>query len=172
MGNFGETNTTDTAVIPQGTVINGNISMTGRLEMYGEVNGNIDSDDRVDICGNVTGNIKANDLYTKDSLIVGQVDCAQEAVVYENTVILGGINAENLVVDGAVQGRLDIRDGITVGDRAIVDSDIRAKTIQVNNGAILNGHCSTCYAAVNIKEIFPAKAEPETKEQTIKDEAI
>lgn len=163
MSNFGETNSADTAVIPQGTVINGNITITGKLEMHGAVNGNIDSNDRVDISGNVTGNINANDLYTKDSYIVGQIKCVQGAVVRENTVILGDINAEDLVVDGAIQGRLDIRNSITVGETAILDSDIKARTIQVNNGAALNGHCSMCYADVNINEIFPAVEEPEPK---------
>lgn len=166
MSNFGETNNTDTAIIPKGTVINGNISITGKLEMYGAINGSIDSDDRVNICGNVTGNIKANDLYTKDSFIVGQIECAQEAVVRENTVILGDINAENLVIDGAIQGKIDIKGGITVGDKAIIDSDIKARTIQVSNGAAINGHCSLCYADINAKDFFPAEEEPEVSKPT------
>lgn len=159
MNNFGEANNAEVAVIPKGTVINGNISITGKLEMYGVVNGDIESDSRVNICGNVTGNIKANDLHTKDSFIVGRIDCEQSTVVRENTIILGDINAESLVVDGAIQGKLDIRDGITIGDKAIIDSDIKAKTIQVSNGAAINGKCSLCYANVNVHDIFPAEAE-------------
>ena len=81
MNNFGETSSTDIAIIPKGTVINGNIEMTGQLEMNGEVNGNISSSDRIDICGNVKGNIKANDLYSKDSFIEGDISCVQGAVI-------------------------------------------------------------------------------------------
>lgn len=128
--------------------------------MYGVVNGDIQSDNRLNIMGDVTGNIKANDLYAKDSFIVGQIECAQGAIVRENTVILGDIKAENLVVDGAVQGKIDIREGITIGDSAIVDSDIKAKTIQVSNGAAINGHCSLCYADVNMTDFFPVTEEP------------
>lgn len=76
--------------------------------------------------------------------------------------------AENLVVDGAVQGKIDIREGVTVGDTAILDSDIKAKTIQVNNGAAINGHCSLCYADIKLEDIFPvteeAVQEPEKEE--------
>lgn len=155
MNYYGETNNTTEAIIPKGTIINGNIQISGKLEMYGEVNGDINSDSRVNVCGNVKGNIKANDLFTKDSFIEGQIECVQGAVVHENTVILGDINADSLVVDGAIQGKLDIKGCVTVGEKAIVDSDIKAKAIQVSNGAAINGFCSLCYADVKVKEVFP-----------------
>lgn len=71
MDNFEETNNIETAVIPKGTVINGSISISGRLDMYGVVNGDIHSDNRVNIAGNVTGNIDAQDLFAKDSFYCG-----------------------------------------------------------------------------------------------------
>lgn len=74
MDNFGETNNIETAVIPKGTVINGNISISGRLDMYGVVNGDIHSDNRVNIAGNVTGNIDAQDLFAKRFFYCG-TDC-------------------------------------------------------------------------------------------------
>ena len=125
----------------------------------------------MNISGDVTGNIKANDLYAKDSFIVGQIQCAQGAVIRENTVILGDIEAQNLVIDGAVQGKIDIREGITVGDTAILDSDIKAKTIQVNNGAAINGHCSLCYADIKLEDIFPVTEEevPEPVTEEVKE---
>lgn len=161
MDNFEETNNIETAVIPKGTVINGSISISGRLDMYGVVNGDIHSDNRVNIAGNVTGNIDAQDLFTKDSFIVGRIACEKGAAVRENSVILGDIMAEELVIDGAIQGNIDVKNGIIIGKKAIVDSDIKAKTIQVNNGASINGTCSLCYADVNLTEIFPEIEEPE-----------
>ena len=155
MDNLAETNSVETAIIPKGTVINGNITIEGRLEMYGVVNGDILSDSRVDVSGDITG----NDFYAKDSFITGQIECAQGATVRENTIILGDIKAENLVIDGAIQGKIDVRENITVGEKAIMDSDIKAKTIQVNNGAAINGHCSLCYADTNLGEIFPVTEE-------------
>lgn len=169
MNNIGEANNSEVAVIPKGTVINGNVSIEGKLEMHGVVNGDIESDSRVNICGNVTGNIKAKDLYSKDSFIVGRIDCEQSAQVRENTIILGDINANSLEVDGAIQGKLDIKDGIIIGDKAIIDSDIKAKTIQVSNGAAINGTCSLCYANVNVKDFFPEKEETKTKETKTKE---
>lgn len=155
MSNFGETRDVDTAIIPKGTVINGNVEITGRLEMYGTVNGDIKSTDRVNICGEVNGNIKANELNAKDSFIEGKIECATDTVIRENTVVLGDISADSLMVDGAIQGKLDIKGVVTLGDKAIVDSDIKAKSIQVSNGAAINGYCSLCYAEVSPKKFFP-----------------
>ena len=135
MDNFGATRNTETAIIPKGTVINGNIAIEGKLEMYGVVNGNINSDNRVNISGDVTGNIKANDLFAKDSFIVGQIECVQGATIRENTVILGDIMAENLVVDGAIQGMIDIREGITeLNDEEKADQGIKPNTIRLSIG--------------------------------------
>ena len=63
---------------------------------------------------------------------------------------MGDISAKNLMVDGAIQGKLDIQGTVTLGDKAIVDSDIKAKSIQVSNG-----YCSLCYADVTPKNFFP-----------------
>lgn len=170
MNNFEEAGSAGAAVIPKGTIINGSIDINGRLEMYGEVNGNINSSDRINICGNVKGNIKANDLYAKDSFIEGDITCAQGAVVRENTVILGNIDAESLVIDGAVQGNLDVKGCVTVGEKAIIDSDIKAKSLEVSNGAAINGKCSFCYSGVDIKSIFPITEEPQKSEDKPVDE--
>lgn len=153
------------AVIPKGTVINGNIEISGKMEMYGTVNGNIKSDDRVNLCGQITGDLNVKDLYARDSFVEGNVSCSEGAVIRENTVVLGDINASSLIVDGAIQGKLDIKGAITVGDKAIVDSDIKAKSIQVSNGAALNGYCDLCYADVKTKDIFP-EAFKEKKTET------
>lgn len=158
MSNFDEMSNVQVAIIPKGTIINGNIDIAGKLEMYGTMHGDINSDNRVNICGEVNGNIKARDIYTKDSFIEGNIKCQEGAVVRENTVILGDIEAQSLVVDGAIQGKLDIKGTVTVGEKAIVDSDIKAKSIQVNNGAALNGYCSLCYAEITPKSFFPQEA--------------
>lgn len=168
MSNFGEMSNAQVAIIPKGTVINGNIEITGKLEMYGTINGDINSNDRVNICGDVNGNIKARDIYTKDSFIEGNIQCEEGAVVRENTVILGDIDAQSLMVDGAIQGKLDIKGMVTVGEKAIVDSDIKAKSIQVSNGAALNGYCSLCYAEITPQKFFPETEEAPAKENTKK----
>lgn len=155
MGELGNQYSSQIAVIPRGTVINGNIEMTGNLEMYGSIHGDIQSDSRVHLCGEVEGNITVNELDAKDSYVEGNISCTNNVNIRENTVILGNIDANNLEVDGAIQGNLDIKGNITVGAKAIVDSDIKAKTIMVTNGAAINGKCSLCYADIDMNTLFP-----------------
>lgn len=143
------------AVIPKGTVIRGNIEINGQLEMYGAIQGDIVTNDRVHLCGDVKGNLIVNELEAKDSFIEGQIKCEQGAAIRENTVVLGDIEAKSLDVDGAIQGNLDINGNIVVGAQAIIDSDIKAKTIQVSNGAAIHGNCSLCYADIDLKQMFP-----------------
>lgn len=169
MNNYNASPKKDVAIIPKGTVINGNIEIEGKLEMYGEVNGNINSNDRINVCGNIIGNIKANDIYTRDSFIEGRIECVMGAVVRDNTVILGDITAENLVVDGAVQGKLDVKGCVTVGETAMIDSDIKAKSIQVSNGAAINGYCSLCYADLKMNDVFPKTEEEVKPEEPVQD---
>jgi cytoskeletal protein CcmA (bactofilin family) len=130
--------------------------------MFGEVNGNISSDNHVNIVGDVNGNIKADKIDTRDSYIVGNIDCNQGTTIHENTIIFGNLNANNLVIDGAIQGKIDVKGDIVVGEKAIVDSDIKAKTINVSNGAAINGFCSLCYADLDISNFFPIVPETTT----------
>jgi cytoskeletal protein CcmA (bactofilin family) len=154
------------AFIPRGTVINGDIQISGKLDMYGAVNGNINSDDYVNVIGNITGNVKAEKLDTKDSFIVGDIECGEAVAVNENAVIFGNINSNSLVINGAVQGKIDVKGDVIVGDKAIVDSDIKAKTIEVSNGAAINGYCSLCYSDVKVREVFPEETKPAESTQT------
>jgi cytoskeletal protein CcmA (bactofilin family) len=156
----------DTAYIPKGTIINGDIQISGNLNMFGEVNGNISSDNHVNIVGDVNGNIKADRIDTRDSYIVGNIDCNQGTTIHENTVIFGNLNANSLVIDGAIQGKIDVKGDIVVGETAIVDSDIKAKTINVSNGAAINGFCSLCYADLDISNFFPIVPESEVPATT------
>ena len=160
---FEETNEIQTSVIPRGTVITGNIQMTGKLEMYGQVIGDINASDRVDICGNVNGSVNADTIHAKDSFIVGKIICAKDAIIHENTVLLGDVSAENLVVEGAIQGNLDVKGCVRVGAKAIMESDIRAKSIEVSNGASIVGNCTLCYADKDALSVFPPEPEKPVK---------
>lgn len=165
MFNFENEMSGQVAVIPKGTIIKGNIEMTGKLEMNGEIQGNIVSNDTIELCGDVKGNITVKELRARDSFLEGQIVCENDANIQENTIVLGDISAQNLQVEGAIQGNLDVKGSITLGDKAIVDSDIKAKTIQVSEGAAINGHCSLCYANIDMNTLFPEEKVKNIKEK-------
>lgn len=145
------------AVIPEGTVITGNIVTEGRLEMYGEIHGNITSSDAVNIEGDIYGDIMANDICMKEGYVKGSIEAGNKVIIKQNTVVIGNIASESLEVEGAVQGNLDVKGHVTIGETAIVDGDVTSKTIQIKNGAIISGRYTQTYAEVSPSEYFEEK---------------
>ena len=54
-----------------------------------------------------------------------------------------------MVIAGAVKGNIDIEGPVIVDSTAIVVGDMKFKTVQINNGATIEGRCSQCYGDVN-----------------------
>ena len=54
--------------------------------------------------------------------------------------------------------------------------NIKSKSVQINNGAVIEGMCSQCYADVSPTSFFddykPERKEKQNKEQTINEENI
>ena len=67
------------------------------------------------------------------------------------------------MVEGAIQGNLDVKGCVRVGAKAIMESDIRAKSIEVSNGASIVGNCTLCYADKDALSVFPPEPEKPVK---------
>ena len=72
----------------------------------------------------------------------------------ESTVIIGNISANGAVVAGAVKGDIDVHGPVILDTTAIVMGNIRSQSVQVNNGAVIEGMCSQVYAEVNPSAFF------------------
>ena len=46
---------------------------------------------------------------------------------------------------------------VVVDSTAIVKGNINAKSVQINNGAVVDGYCKLTYAEVDIDEFFDGK---------------
>lgn len=58
------------------------------------------------------------------------------------------------MIAGAVKGNIDIEGPVIVDSTAIIVGDIKSKTVQINNGATIEGRCSQCYGDVNTEAVF------------------
>ena len=58
------------------------------------------------------------------------------------------------VIAGAVKGDIDVRGPVILDASAIVMGNIKSKAVQINNGAVIEGMCSQCYADVNPTAFF------------------
>ncbi len=144
----------EVSIITKGTSVDGSINASGALEIYGSVNGDVECLGKLTILGDVTGNAKANEVYINTSRFEGDVNSAGAVKIGVGTVVIGDITGTGAVIAGAVKGEIDISGPVILDSTAVVKGNIKAKSVQVNNGAVLQGFCSLTYSSVDIDDFF------------------
>lgn len=139
----------ETSVITEGMTITGDIMTQGSIDVVGTVNGNIDALGKLNITGHVNGNSKAAEIYAESAKINGEVVSDGAVKIGASSVIIGDISATSAAIAGAVKGDIDVRGPVILDASAIVMGNIKSKSVQINNGAVIEGMCSQCYAEVS-----------------------
>lgn len=144
----------ETAVITASMTINGDIISEGSIDVIGTINGNIDALGKLNITGTINGNSKAAEIYADNAKIMGEVSSEGTVKIGQSSVIIGNIAAQSAVIAGAVKGDIDVHGPVVLDTSAIVMGNIKSKAVQINNGAVIEGMCSQCYADVNPTAFF------------------
>ena len=69
-------------------------------------------------------------------------------------MIIGNISAASAVIAGAIKGDIDVQGPVVVDTSAVVMGNIKSRSVQINNGAVIEGMCSQCYAEVSPTSFF------------------
>lgn len=144
----------ETAVVTEGMTITGDIVSEGSMELIGTVNGNLDIFGKLNITGTIQGDSKAAEIYAEGAKITGEVNSEGSVKIGQSSVVIGNISATSAVIAGAVKGDIDIHGPVILDTTAIVMGNIKSKSVQINNGAVIEGMCSQCYADVNPTSFF------------------
>ena len=144
----------ETAVVTEGMTITGDVVSEGSMELIGTVNGNLDILGKLNITGTIQGNSKAAEVYAEGAKITGEVNSLGSVKIGQSSVVIGNITATSAVVAGAVKGDIDVQGPVILDTTAIVMGNIKSKSVQINNGAVIEGMCSQCYADVNPTSFF------------------
>lgn len=142
------------SVLTASMLINGNIATEGSLDLRGSVVGNIEALGKLNITGTIQGNSQAAEIYAEGAKITGELRSMGSIKIGQSTVIIGNIFANSAVIAGAVKGDIDVKGPVILDASAIVMGDIKSKSVQINNGAVIEGMCSQCYAEVNPTSFF------------------
>ena len=126
----------ENAVITAGMVITGDVSSEGSMDLVGTINGNIDILGKLNITGYINGNSKAAEIFAEGAKINGEIVSEGSVKIGASTVVIGNISA--VILDSS----------------AIVMGNIKSKSVQINNGAVIEGMCSQCYADVSPTSFF------------------
>lgn len=144
----------ETAVITASMTINGDVVSEGSIDVIGTINGNIDALGKLNITGTINGNSKAAEIFADNAKIMGEVISEGSVKIGQSSVIIGNISAQSAVIAGAVKGDIDVHGPVVLDTSAIVMGNIKSKAVQINNGAVIEGMCSQCYAEVNPTAFF------------------
>ena len=144
----------EVAVLTDSMIINGNIATEGALDVRGSIVGNVEALGKLNITGAIQGNSQAAEIYAEGAKITGELRSGGSVKIGQSTVIIGNIYASSAVIAGAVKGDIDVKVPVILDSSAIVMGDIKSKSVQINNGAVIEGMCSQCYAEVNPTSFF------------------
>lgn len=144
----------ENAVITAGMVINGDVSSEGAMDVVGTINGNVDILGKLNLTGCINGDSKAAEIIAEGAKINGEIVSEGPVKIGASTVVIGNITATSAVVAGAVKGDIDVKGPVILGSSAIVMGNIKSKSVQINNGAVVEGMCAQCYADVSPTSFF------------------
>lgn len=144
----------ETAVITASLEVTGDLDSKGSIDIYGSVTGNVRCRGKLTVSGIINGDSEANEVFANNAEIDGNIVAKGTVKVGQGTVIVGDLKALSAVIAGAVKGNIDVNGPVIIDSTAIIVGDIKSRTVQINNGAIIEGRCSQCYAEVNTTDIF------------------
>lgn len=81
----------------------------------------------------------------------GEVSDDTVTVISQGTTVNGGINSAGAV---DVMGTIDVQGAVVLEEGAVVKGDVIAESLQINQGAVLDGSCSLDYTDVDIDKFF------------------
>jgi len=148
-------NATDaTSIITAGTTITGDLVSDGNFEIDGVINGSVKALGKVIVTGAINGNTESVELFADSSRIAGEIKCTGTVKIGAGSVIVGNITATSAVIAGAVKGDIDVQGPVVVDTSAVVMGNIKSRSVQINNGAVIDGYCSQAYADINMNDLF------------------
>ena len=144
----------ETAIITAGMTLNGDISAKGNVDILGKVKGKVELLGKLNVSGTIEGDSKAAEVFADGAHITGMIVAEGTVKIGQNSVVIGNVAASSTVIAGAVKGDIDVKGPVILDESAIVMGNIKAKSVQINNGAVIEGMCSQCYAEVKPTDFF------------------
>ncbi len=140
--------------ITAGTTIRGDIETNGSINVYGKIVGNIKCLGKISVTGTIVGTTEASEVFANNARIEGDIISEGCVKVGNGSVIIGAVAATSAVIGGAIKGDIDVHGPVIVDATAVVKGDIMSRSVQINNGAVIDGRCSQCYADIDYESLF------------------
>ncbi|MBE5905940.1 MAG: polymer-forming cytoskeletal protein [Lachnospiraceae bacterium] len=146
--------TEETAVITEGMTITGNVESTGSVEVRGSVVGDVRCNGKLVVTGSINGNTQSAEFFADNARIQGEIIAEGTVKIGNGSIIIGNLSATSSVIAGAVKGDIDVQGPVVVDTSAVVMGNIKSRSVQINNGAVIEGYCSQCYSDIDVQNVF------------------
>lgn len=146
--------TDEVSIITAGTAIKGNLSTTGSLKINGRVDGNVQCNGKLEVTGTIKGNSASSEVFSDAAKIEGEISSTGTVKIGLGSIVVGNITATSAVIAGAVKGDIDVQGPVVVDTSAVIVGNIKSRSVQINNGAVIEGFCSQCYADIDMDSLF------------------
>ncbi len=90
----------------------------------------------------VVGDCHSTDTVRIEGRLEGSVRADKAVVVGEGGQVTGDIRTQDAVIAGQVKGALDVDSRLELHATCVVDGEVRAKRIRLDEGGIVNGNVS------------------------------
>jgi cytoskeletal protein CcmA (bactofilin family) len=147
----------ETSVITASTILTGDLQSSGSLDIQGTINGNVACNGKLTVTGTINGNSNSAEFFADVAKIEGEVVSSGTVKVGTGSVIIGNISASSAVIAGAVKGDIDVQGPVVVDTSAVIMGNIKSRSVQINNGAVIEGFCSQCYADIDVQGLFEGR---------------
>lgn len=149
--------TDEVSIITNGTTIKGNLSTTGSFSINGRIEGNVQCNGKLEVTGTIKGNSTSSEVFSDAAKIEGEITSTGTVKIGLGSVVVGNITATSAVIAGAVKGDIDVQGPVVVDTSAVIVGNIKSRSVQINNGAVIEGFCSQCYADIDVDSLFGDK---------------
>ena len=108
----------------------------------GKDKGNLNTLSKISADTTVKGDIISNGDFRIDGMLEGNIVSKAKIIIGVEGNLKGDITCQNLETEGAIHGKINIHDLLSLKSTSKIEGEIQTTRIMVDNGAILNASCS------------------------------
>jgi cytoskeletal protein CcmA (bactofilin family) len=131
-------------IVPEGVIIEGNMTSGSETEISGRIEGDVTVDGRLYLGASalITGNVRATSCVI-EGLVEGKVECSEDLELGRT----GRLNADAMAgkeinLGGQVFGSISTGGVARLRTTARLTGNIRSRRIVIDEGAVFNGTCT------------------------------
>ncbi len=139
-------------IIAAGTFITGNLEARGAVQLQGAIKGDLISRGNIKVSGKLAGTAQGFNIQILGGAVQGSIQADGDVEVDADSVVVGPIFGNNLMINGLVRGDLHATGSVSLLAKAKVKGDVTAAVISIREQAVLEGKLQV--TSENLDDLF------------------